>query len=221
MSKEMVLRQYPNARYRFIEHSNEHWIFPNDSYEAKAIGFSRDNEESAWGDAAREAQSNAAPQGMSGNGEKGLTLTPPPAGAAPDAGDLVPSIPSVFNPGCKECLRGTIAALRQQVAELNASNVDMRHLYDEKDAQLTSCYDRMNKAEQERDALRKDAERYRWLRSKTGAAMIAGHQRFTFGAWTDSLWNETRAVNLLKGSVAEHFDTAIDAAMQSARNPNG
>lgn len=58
----------------------------------------------------------------------------------------------------------------------------------------------------ELEGIRRDAERYRWLRHRTGAVRAPnGIQEFKFPA----LW-DTEA-NLLKGSVAQHLDAAIDA----------
>ena len=59
-------------------------------------------------------------------------------------------------------------------------------------------------AERELDALRKDAERYRWLRERTGGEW----ERFALP--TVPLLPK---VNIMCGSVAQHLDDAIDAVM--------
>lgn len=59
-----------------------------------------------------------------------------------------------------------LAYIRQLERELNAAKTER----DAKGQQLALCYDRMNRAEAERDALRQDAERYRWLRKYRGGS---------------------------------------------------
>lgn len=66
------------------------------------------------------------------------------------------------------------------------------------------------------DADLRDAERYRWLRSKTsgGYSMPGSPASFQLPL--------IRPVgNIMKGSVAQHLDAAIDAARGVAGTPGG
>ena len=66
-------------------------------------------------------------------------------------------------------------------------------------------------AERENEALRRDAERYRWLRRKTsGHRSDGGAQHFGFptGICLPPVGN------IMKGAVCQHLDAAIDAAMR-------
>ena len=66
-------------------------------------------------------------------------------------------------------------------------------------------------AKAELEALRKDAERYRWLRAETsGIADARGRQEFVFP-------DPHPLDNILRGSVAQHLDAAIGAAMAKER----
>ena len=53
------------------------------------------------------------------------------------------------------------------------------------------------------EALRKEAERYRWLLDRIGATRTGG---FFIADWPST------EADLMKGSVAGHLDAAIDAA---------
>ncbi len=59
--------------------------------------------------------------------------------------------------------------------------------------------------------MQRDAARYQWLRTHTGACYP------TIGAPAEFRTAKVRipkGVNVMKGSVAQHFDAAIDAAIQ-------
>lgn len=64
----------------------------------------------------------------------------------------------------------------------------------------------------QRDALKPGAERYQWLRNLT-----RGHR----GACFDQMWfllpdvKRIPGQNIMQGSVAQHLDAAIDAAMKA------
>ena len=59
-------------------------------------------------------------------------------------------------------------------------------------------------------ALRKDAERYRWLRANThGEQDGRGRQEFCMP-------DPCPRANIMRGSVAQHLDAAIDADMLEA-----
>ena len=59
----------------------------------------------------------------------------------------------------------------------------------------------------ELEALRKDAERYRWLRANThGEKDRRGRQEFCMP-------DPCPRANIMRGSVAQHLDAAIDADM--------
>lgn len=61
------------------------------------------------------------------------------------------------------------------------------------------------------EALRADAERYRWLRAKTtGYEESRGRQSF-------DLPDPHPLGNIMRGSVAQHLDAAIDAAITKER----
>lgn len=62
----------------------------------------------------------------------------------------------------------------------------------------------------ELDTLRKDAERYRWLRANThGEQDARGRQEFCMP-------DPHPQANIMRGSVAQHLDAAIDAEMLEA-----
>lgn len=60
----------------------------------------------------------------------------------------------------------TIEAMRRQVAELSARIGEMNMHQQLQDSTTAAVLERAEKAEAERDALREDAERYRWLRKQ-------------------------------------------------------
>lgn len=61
-------------------------------------------------------------------------------------------------------------------------------------------------------ALRKDAERYRWLRAQVrGARDERGRQEF-------DMPDPHPLGDIMRGSVAQHFDAAVDAAMAPKRD---
>lgn len=86
-----------------------------------------------------------------------------------------------------------IAALEAELAEAKRVTFD------------PAVLEEMNRLEAENAELRKDAERYRWLRENKptydGAPFIARNFGASFSQWTD-----------------EHADAAIDAAMKEAQS---
>jgi hypothetical protein len=93
------------------------------------------------------------------------------------------------------------AALEQQAAEIERL----------RDA-LGYTQGQTNQAVTENEALRKGAERYEWIRAGTSAGRDSqGFQQFNLPFLVPQ-------DNLMRGSVAQHLDKAIDAAMKE--NPH-
>lgn len=70
-------------------------------------------------------------------------------------------------------------------------------------------------ARAEVEALREDAERYRWLRLHTiGKADPRGRQEF-------ELPDPHPRGDIMRGSVAQHLDAAIDSARKAPATPTG
>ena len=70
--------------------------------------------------------------------------------------------------------------------------------------------DRIEADAAELEALRKDAARYRWLQRRTaGLRDNEGRQYFSF----PSMFGLRPVGNIMQGSVGQHLDAAIDAAM--------
>jgi hypothetical protein len=63
----------------------------------------------------------------------------------------------------------------------------------------------------ERDALREDAERYRWLRTRVSGHRAVGSGRPATFAFPGPL-DLPPIGDIMRGSVAQHLDAAIDAA---------
>lgn len=61
----------------------------------------------------------------------------------------------------------------------------------------------------ERDALAKDAKRYRWLRAKVWANGVLSGYEFQFPTYRDL----PAPATVMRGSVAQHLDNAIDRAL--------
>lgn len=122
---------------------------------------------------------------------------------------------------------GMLLSLAQQVEELTAEITQRKaHWFEtltkcealttERDECLTLANEAkplIEKLIAERDALKPDAKRYQWLRNLT-----RGHR----GACFDQMWfllpdvKRIPGQNIMQGSVAQHLDAAIDAAMKAA-----
>ncbi len=74
---------------------------------------------------------------------------------------------------------------------------------------LRSLSDQVEALTKERDTLKVDAERYRWLSSRT-----SGHRNGlgAYFGWPGPL-TVVATANILTGSVAQHLDAAIDTAI--------
>lgn len=179
--------------------------------------------------AAREAQSNAAPQGQTGEAHPPCTGATSPAGAAPDAGDCTKALDNLMVAYAGRMVE--IDSLRQQVAEAKSIALEaqsesaayhammdraeserdeLRAIVSEltmhqslQDAATAAVMERAEKAERERDALRKDAERYRWLRAHVDSMSI------------EPPLTVARVSGCgLEGWSGDNLNAAIDAAMQ-------
>lgn len=108
---------------------------------------------------------------------------------------------------------GMLLSLAQQVEELTAERDDYRMKYNDTYGALDDCAREHANITAERDTLKPDAERYQKLRARTKA------QR---GSSFDQMWFILPDVkrmpdqNIMKGSVAQHLDTAIDAMEAAA-----
>jgi hypothetical protein len=72
---------------------------------------------------------------------------------------------------------------------------------------------RLRNALAERDALRADAERYRWLRSRTGLTL-----RSDYGTWTRPDGSKFTSTHYLAEGHTQHAPAdSLDAAIDAAR----
>jgi len=92
-----------------------------------------------------------------------------------------------------------LALARQLERELAAKTAEVEALRENLKAEVGVTDELLR----ENEALRKDAERYRWLLDRIGATRIGG---FFIADWPST------AADLMEGSVAGHLDAAIDAA---------
>jgi hypothetical protein len=65
----------------------------------------------------------------------------------------------------------------------------------------------------ELEALRKDAERWRWWRAQVWGFRALGSARPAVFAYPSAMELPPVRGDIMRGSVAEHFDHAVDAAM--------
>ena len=66
---------------------------------------------------------------------------------------------------------------------------------------------------EEAEALRKDAERWRWWRAQVWGFRALGSARPAVFAYPSAMELPPVRGDIMRGSVAEHFDHAVDAAM--------
>jgi hypothetical protein len=106
---------------------------------------------------------------------------------------------------------------RQLAVERDFAVKAMERMQAERDAlrELMNCYNLGGWTDsmalmQERDALNADALRYRWLQHKTrGVYGVTSDQEFVLPHV-----QRVAGQDLMRGSVAQHLDKAIDAAMK-------
>lgn len=80
---------------------------------------------------------------------------------------------------------------------------------------LQALTDAIGELKRENDELRRDAERYRWLRRGVGAHENFGHQ-WEFSFPTRQTLPVDRIMLAEFGSVSGHLDEAIDVAMKDS-----
>lgn len=89
----------------------------------------------------------------------------------------------------------------------NAEKIEL--LVAERDAAIREAHDNKQRAR----AFQKDAERYRWLRAQVqGVRALDSARPAQFGYPSAMVLPPVRG-DIMRGSVAEHFDHAVDAAM--------
>lgn len=97
----------------------------------------------------------------------------------------------------------TIKSLRQHVAELSGRISEMNMHQQLQDSTTAAVLERAEKAEAERDELREDAKRYRWLRDKCPVSEVNINELI----YTDP--NRTDDI------IDAMIEVAIDAARKS------